>query len=164
MFAAPRRFARIAPVAPMLLAALVSLCVPASAAEIAVSGGAIAKPALIESEQLASLPAHEITTATSWTGSARFSGPRFTDVLTQLGAQGSKVSLIAIDDYKVDLSMADIERYQPILALSINGEPLPPRGRGPFWLMFPFDNHPELQNDAWYFRAIWQIDRIRIEP
>src|SRR3954468_5677661 len=164
MFAAPRRFARIEPIAPMLLAALVSLCVPASAAEIAVSGGAIAKPALIESEQLASLPAHEITTATPWTGSARFSGPRFTDVLAQLGAHGSKVSLIAIDDYKVDLSMADIERYQPILALSMDGERLPPRGRGPFWLMFPFDDHPELQNDAWYFRAIWQIDRIRIEP
>ena len=164
MFAALSRFVRVAPVAPLLLAALAFLCVPASAAEIAVSGGAIPKPALIESELLSSLPAHEITTATPWTGSARFSGPRFTDVLAQLGAHGSKVSLIAIDDYKVELSMADIERYQPILALSMNGERLPPRGRGPFWLMFPFDNHPELQNDAWYFRAIWQIDRIRVEP
>jgi hypothetical protein len=164
MFAALRRFIRLAPAAPLLLASLTFPCVPASAAEIAVSGGAMSKPALIESEQLASLPAHEITTATPWTGSTRFSGPRFTDVLAQLGARGSKVSLIAIDDYKVDLSMADIERYQPILALSMNGERLPPRGRGPFWLMFPFDNHPELQNDAWYFRAIWQIDRIRVEP
>jgi hypothetical protein len=164
MFAALRRFVRVAPVASLLLAALAFPCVPASAAEIAASGGAMPKPAMIESEQLASLPAHEITTATPWTGSARFSGPRFTDVLAQLGARGSKVSLIAIDDYKVDLSMADIERYQPILALSMNGERLPPRGRGPLWLMFPFDNHPELQNDAWYFRAIWQIDRIRVEP
>jgi hypothetical protein len=164
MFAALRRFVRVAPVASLLLGALAFPCVPASAAEIAVSGSAIPKPAVIESEQLASLPAHEITTATPWTGSARFSGPRFTDVLAQLGAHGSKVSLIAIDDYKVELSMADIERYQPVLALSMNGERLPPRGRGPFWLMFPFDNHPELQNDAWYFRAIWQIDRIRVEP
>jgi hypothetical protein len=164
MFAALRRFIRLAPAAPLLLASLVFPCVPASAAETAVSGGTMPKPALIESEQLTSLPAHEITTATPWTGSARFSGPRFTDVLAQLGARGSKVSLIAIDDYKVDLSMADIERYQPILALSMNGERLPPRGRGPLWLMFPFDNHPELQNDAWYFRAIWQIDRIRVEP
>jgi hypothetical protein len=164
MFAALRRFVRVAPVAPLFLAALAFLCAPASAAEIAVSGGAIPKPAVIESGQLASLPAHEITTATPWNTSARFSGPRFTDVLAQLGAHGSKVSLIAIDDYKVDLSMADIERYQPILALSMNGERLPPRGRGPFWLMFPFDDHPELQNDAWYFRAIWQIDRIRVEP
>ena len=64
---------------------------------------------LIDLEQLASLPAHEITTATTWTASARFSGPRFTDVLAKLGAHGSKVSLVAIDDYKVDLSMADIE-------------------------------------------------------
>jgi hypothetical protein len=164
MFAALRRFVLIAPVALLLLAELAFSCVAAGAAEIAVSGGAIPKPTLIESEQLASLPTHEITTATPWTASARFSGPRFTDVLAQLGAHGSKVSLIAIDDYKVDLSMADIERYQPVLALSMNGEGLPPRGRGPFWLMFPFDNHPELQNDAWYFRAIWQIDRIRIEP
>ena len=164
MFAALRRFARVAPVAPLLLAALVFLCVPASAAEIAVSGSAIPKPVLLDSEQLASLPAHEITTATPWTGRTRFSGPRFTEVLAQVGAKGSHISLSAMDDYKVDLSMADIERYQPILALSMNGEPLPPRGRGPFWLMFPFDDHPELQNDAWYFRAIWQIDRIRVDP
>jgi len=164
MFAALRRFVRIVPVASVLLAALAYPCVLAGAAEIAVSGSAIPKPLLIDSEQLASLPAHEITTATTWTARARFSGPRFTDVLAQFGAHGSKVSLIAIDDYKVDLSMADIVRYQPILALSMDGERLPPRGRGPFWLMFPFDTYPELQNDAWYFRAIWQIDRIRIEP
>jgi hypothetical protein len=164
MFAALSRFVRVAPVTPLILAALAFLCVPASGAEIAVSGSSVPKPTLIESEQLASLSAHDITTTTPWTGRARFSGPRFTEVLAQLGATGSRVSLIAIDDYKVDLSMADIERYQPILALSMNGEPLPPRGRGPFWLMFPFDDHPELQNDAWYFRAIWQIDRIRVEP
>jgi hypothetical protein len=164
MLAALRRFIRVAPAASLLLASLAFTYIPASAAEIAVSGGAMPGPALIGSEQLASLPAHEITTATPWTGNARFSGPRFTDVLALLGAHGFKVSLIAIDDYKVDLSMADIERYQPILALSMNGDRLPPRGRGPFWLMFLFDDHPELQNDAWYFRAIWQIDRIRVEP
>jgi len=164
MFSALSRFARTAPVTLLILAASSFQYTPVSAAEIAVSGGGIPKPALIESEQLDILSTHEITTATPWTGSSRFSGPRFTDVLAQLGAKGSKVSLIAIDDYKVDLSMADIERYQPILALTMNGERLPPRGRGPFWLMFPFDDHPELQNDAWYFRAIWQIDRIRVEP
>jgi hypothetical protein len=164
MLAALCRFIRVAPVTPLLLAAMAFLSIPANGAEIAVSGGAVPKPSLIESEQLASLPAHEITTATPWTGRTRFSGPRFTEVLAQVGAKGSHISVIAIDDYKVDLSMADIERYQPILALSMNGEPLPPRGRGPFWLMFPFDDHPELQNDAWYFRAIWQIDRIRVEP
>ena len=164
MRAALRRFLRVAPVILLTLSALDSPALSAGAGEIAVSGGGISKPALIDSEQLGSLPAREITTATPWTGRASFSGPLFTDVLAQLNAKGSTVSLVAIDDYKVDLSMADIERYQPILALTMNGERLLPRGRGPFWLMFPFDDHPELQNDAWYFRAIWQIDRIRIEP
>jgi len=168
MFAALSRFARLVPVTPLVLSALTFLYLPASlpanGAEIAVSGSSVAKPLVIESGQLASLPAHEITTTTPWTGRARFSGPRLTEVLAQLGAAGSRVSLIAIDDYKVELSMADIRRYEPIVALSMNGDSLPPRGRGPFWLMFPFDDHPELQNDAWYFRAIWQIDRIRVEP
>ena len=164
MFAALRRFVRVAPVAPLFLAALAFLCVPASAAEIAVSGGAMPNPCRDRVGTARIPPRSRDHGTTPWTSSARFSGPRFTDVLAQLGAHGSKVSLIAIDDYKVDLSMADIERYQPILALSMNGERLPPRGRGPFWLMFPFNDHPELQNDAWYFRAIWQIDRIRIEP
>jgi hypothetical protein len=164
MYAVLSRLLRLVPVVPLVLTAMVILHHPAGAAEIAFSGGGVPKPVTVESDRLAALPPYEITTTTPWTGRARFSGPHFTEVMAQLGVSGSRVSLIAIDDYKVDLSMADIERYQPIIALSMNGERLPPRGRGPFWLMFPFDDHPELQNDAWYFRAIWQIDRIKVEP
>jgi hypothetical protein len=137
---------------------------PAASQEILVSGTGIAKPGSIDATRLAGFPAVEIATKTPWTGPARFSGPRLTDVLASLGASGSKVTLIAVDDYKVELQLADIQHYQPIIAVSMNGQPLPLRGRGPFWLMFPFDEHPEIQNDTWYFRAIWQIDRIRVDP
>jgi len=81
MCAALRRFLRVAPVILIALAVLASAPRPAGAGEIAVSGGGISKPALIDSEQLGSLPARAITTATPWTGKASFSGPPFTDVL-----------------------------------------------------------------------------------
>jgi hypothetical protein len=136
----------------------------ARAAGIAVTGAGVAVPVTLDAARLASLPAVEITTATPWTGQARFAGPLLTEVLRTLDARASKVSLIALDDYKVDLSIADILKYQPIIAIRMNDKPIPPRERGPFWLMFPFDNHAELRNDAWYFRAIWQIDRIKVEP
>ncbi|UEM21872.1 molybdopterin-dependent oxidoreductase [Skermanella mucosa] len=152
--------------AATLLFSLASLTggTPALAAQISVSGAGLPAAATIDSQQLAGLPAVEIATATPWTGKASFSGPYLTDVLALLKAEGGKVSLIAKDDYKVELSLTDIRRYRPIIATSMNGKPIPPRERGPFWLMFPFDDHPELQNDAWFFRAIWQIDRIRVEP
>lgn len=137
---------------------------PVLAARISVSGAGPAAAVAVDSEQLAGLPAAEVVTATPWTGKASFSGPYLTDVLALAKAEGGKVSLFARDDYKVELSLADIRRYRPIIATSMDGKPIPPRERGPFWLMFPFDDHPELQNDAWFFRAIWQIDRIRVEP
>ena len=91
-------------------------------------------------------------------------------LLAQLGATGSRVSLIAIDEYKVDLSMADIERYQPLLALSMNGEPLPIQHGYPLRLVVP----------GWYgvasvkwlseidaverpFDGFFQVDRYRYE-
>lgn len=119
----------------------------------------------LSAADLDGLPTATIRTATPWSESALYEGPRLIDVLKLIGREGAAtVRLIAADDYSAQLTMTEIERYNPILARKQDGKPLGLRTRGPYWLMFPFDDVGEIRNDAWYYRAVWQITRITLSP
>ncbi|MDI7067048.1 oxidoreductase, partial [Klebsiella pneumoniae] len=49
--------------------------------------------------QLLALPAHSITTATTWTPRSTFTGPLLADILKIVGASGSAVEIHTLDDY-----------------------------------------------------------------
>ncbi|MCW2248170.1 hypothetical protein M2352_003804 [Azospirillum fermentarium] len=141
---------------------------PAQSAGIVVAqpGGAAART--LSSAEIEALPALRIRTATPWSEASDFDGPSLTEVLKLAGVlpagSGGTVVLGAADDYTVRIALADIERLKPILAYRQNGQPLSLRTRGPYWLIFPFDDTPAIQNDLWYYRAIWQITRIALNP
>lgn len=122
----------------------------------------------LSAAEIEALPAGRIRTATPWSEKSDFDGPPLTDVLKLAGlwpaGAGATVVLTAADDYTVRIPLADIERLKPILAHRQDGKPLSLRTRGPYWLIFPFDDTPAIQNDLWYYRAIWQIIRIAVTP
>jgi hypothetical protein len=142
----------------------ISLVASASMADITFSGADGQPPVVVSDAQIRALPQQSFTTATPWTTVARYTGPTFTDVLRSAGLSGGTVILTAADDYKVEIDMADIVKHQPILAWQQDGQPLPLRDRGPYWLMFRFDDTPQLRNDTWYYRAIWQVVAISVRP
>jgi hypothetical protein len=49
-----------------------------------------------------------------------------------------------------------------ILATIRDGAAMPISEYGPVFVMFPFDDRPEIQNDAFYHRAVWHLYRIEI--
>jgi len=63
----------------------------------------------------------------------------------------------------VQVPVSDAEQYRVILARTINGKSLSIRDKGPLFLIYPFDQYPELQNKLYYGRAIWQISVIKVE-
>ncbi|MGY3914056.1 molybdopterin-dependent oxidoreductase [Aeromonas australiensis] len=131
--------------------------------------GAISSPThqalvLWDSAMLDQLPVHEIKTHTPWYDDAKtFSGPLLKEVLAKVGATGKQLTITALNDYSVQVPVSDAEQYQVILARTINGKPLSVRDKGPLFLIYPFDQYPELQNKLYYGRAIWQISTIKVE-
>lgn len=110
---------------------------------------------------LDALPMAEIRTDTPWTdGPSRFEGYPLYELLIALGLQGRDIEAAALDDYSATLCWDLVATYRPVLATVQDGRPLSVRSRGPFWLILPFDDHPELQNDTHFFKAVWQLDRI----
>lgn len=102
-------------------------------------------------------------TGTPWyDNSHAFSGPLGQALLEAVGAQGQTLRIIALNDYSADVPVADFETYPIILATHIDGDQLSVRQKGPFFLIYPFDESPELFNEVYFGRSVWQITRIEV--
>lgn len=67
-------------------------------------------------------------TSTAWTeGTPQFEGIMLKTLLERLGASGDAVIAVALNDYKVEIPIADFQRYPVILAYRMNGELLKSR-------------------------------------
>ena len=148
-----------------------AMAAPTSKVMLVVSG-AIDKsnvpgtPARVEldAQAIDALPSYTIKTSTPWHKDAvAFSGPRLSDLLALVGARGETLHIKALNDYQIKVPVGDATKYQPILARRIDGKPMSIREKGPLFLMYPFDAHPELRNDIYFGRAIWQIATIDVK-
>lgn len=104
-----------------------------------------------------------VTTATAWTeGKPVFEGVLMRDLLNQVGASGDKVTVVALNDYKVDIPIADFKNFPVILAYRMDGKPLRVRDKGPLWIVYPADDFPELNNKQTQNKWVWQVKEIQI--
>ncbi|WP_322042447.1 molybdopterin-dependent oxidoreductase [Paraburkholderia sp. J67] len=114
--------------------------------------------------QLLKLPAHSISTATTWTPRSTFTGPLLTDVLKTVGAYGSQIEIHTIDDYTCVVPVSDAARYGAVLAYEMNGKRLKVSDFGPLFLIYPRDQYPlELDGAAGDSKFAWQIVSMTIK-
>lgn len=120
--------------------------------------------AQFDAAMLDALPALELTTSAQWQSQpAKFSGPSLKAVLAAVGANGSSLRLRALDRFEATLPVDDTARYNPVIALRVNGQALKVRTLGPTLVMYPFDQYPELNTDVYYSRCVWQLAHIVVE-
>ncbi|MBK7355328.1 molybdopterin-dependent oxidoreductase [Propionivibrio sp.] len=77
----------------------------------------------------------------------RLEGPELTGLLALAGAPAAgdtRVSLRAIDGYRVELTLAEVRDLGFIVATHLDGKPLPLGGLGPLWAIVDADRIPEL--------------------
>ncbi|GAB4362043.1 MAG: molybdopterin-dependent oxidoreductase [Kiloniellaceae bacterium] len=112
---------------------------------------------------LAALPQHEIRTSTEWTDGVKvFRGPLVRDVLAAVGASGETAVATAVNDYAVEIPLSDFAAYPVVLAMSMDGETLSLRNKGPLWIVYPRDDHAALRNSEMNSRWIWQLRSLEI--
>lgn len=112
---------------------------------------------------LEKLPQTSFTTRTPWYAAARrFTGPLLRDVLAIAGAHGTLLRIAALNDYKVDVPWADAQRHDLIVARLLDGQPMAVRDKGPLFMIYPFDDQPELRSAVYYSRSAWQLKAIEV--
>ena len=89
-----------------------------------------------------------------------FEGVLLSDLLAVAGVPetASKVSLTALDDYKVDFKVADVRSSQMLLATKADGKHMPVDRSGPIRIVFPDSSSLGRNPDLW----IWSVSSMRV--
>jgi hypothetical protein len=135
---------------------------------LSVSGKIAAKNlgdrAAFDMAMLEALPQHSFVTRTPWFDKpVKFTGPLLADVLAAVKASGSTVDAVAINDYRISIPVADVRKYEVIVARLIDGQPMAVREKGPLFVVYPFDSAAELRTSTFYERSIWQLKALDIQ-
>ena len=105
-----------------------------------------------------------IRTSTSWTdGKPEFAGVLARDVLKAVGARGKTIKATALNDYSLDISVSEFDDYRVLFAMDMDGIELTARDKGPIWIVYPRDNHSELQSANADTKWIWQLTRLEVK-
>lgn len=150
----------------MLAVLCLVLSLPPAAAEdsaLIVAGKIRAGELILTRAALLALPQHELTERPMhFPNAARFRGPLLADVLALAEAAAGDATLLARDDYKVTITAKEMAAYDPILALDMDGVPLAGHDFGPYYVMWPFKERPEIDNERFQSKAIWQVIKIDV--
>lgn len=117
-----------------------------------------------DTKMIKQLPHGEITTHNHVVAEPlEYKGPKLSALLDYVGAKGSSLKVIAWDDYVVSISIADIKKYDVLLATHEDGIKMTIDGKGPFFIVFPFADNPELDRDLYYGLSVWQVRNLIVE-
>ena len=119
--------------------------------------------AAFDMPMLARLAQVSFVTHTPWFAQARkFTGPLLRTLLAAAGAQGTALRAITLNDYRVDIPFEDALRIDVVLARLLDDKPMPVRDKGPLFIIYPFDQQPQLRNTVYYSRCAWQLKGIEV--
>lgn len=114
-------------------------------------------------EALQAMPQTAFKTATPWNKQpVTYSGVAVGTFLSALKAKGTRVRLIALNDYAVVADIEDLTSNGAILAIAKDGAALPISDKGPIFVVFPFDRDSKLRSDSFYLYAVWQLCQIDV--
>ena len=113
---------------------------------------------------LEALEQRNTTATTPWFGEPHdFSGPLGAAILDAVGAHGTTLRMVALNDYAAEVPLQDLRDYPVVLATHLDGQVMSVRDKGPLFLIYPFDENPDLFNEVYFGRSVWQIARIEVQ-
>lgn len=121
--------------------------------------------ALFDRGMLEGLGMHTMKTSSNpfEPGKHEFKGVLLRDILNAVGASGDTIIAGALDGYKIKIPKSDAYDYDVLVAMIWNGKVMRVRNRGPLWVLYPIDQHKELNSAEYSGRSIWQLNNLTIQ-
>lgn len=120
--------------------------------------------AVFDMAMLERLPQVSFTTRTPWyTQPRKFTGPLLRDVLAAAGSHGDQLRAMALNDYRVEIPVDDVQRHDVLVARLLDDKPMPVRDKGPLFIIYPFDQKAALRSALYYSRCAWQLKAIEVQ-
>ena len=115
-------------------------------------------------EDLEALGLASITTSSPWDPAAvTYEGVLMTSLMQAVEAGGDNAAVLALNKYRTVVPVSDFKDHGVILATRKNGKPMPISDKGPLFVIYPFDDKPELNYEVYHARSAWQVRSIIFE-
>jgi hypothetical protein len=116
-------------------------------------------------EELLAMPQTTVVTKNDYVdNTTEFQGPLLSAILERLEIDRSaNLKMVALNDFASEVPASDAYDFNVILAVLREGERMPVRDKGPIWVIYPMDDNPELQDEAYNGRLVWQLKEISVE-
>lgn len=94
-----------------------------------------------------------------------YTGVLMSDLLEYAGVSdtATNVHMVALDEYAVDISIADVKKWPVLLATRTNNEYMDIENSGPTRIVFPFHANKEIDEDTYKVLMIWNLRDIEIQ-
>lgn len=94
-----------------------------------------------------------------------YTGVLMSDFLKVIGAdpKATQVHIVALDDYQVDIAIADIQKWPVLLATQVNGAAMDVANNGPTRIIFPFDQYKDIDLVLYKDLSIWNIATLEVK-
>jgi hypothetical protein len=157
----------------LLAAALFSVAIPAHATESQDATAPVltiqfpdgGKPSVdLTMPELMAMPISTITTTTPWhDGEQTFEGVALSQLMETVGASAELLRVQALNGYETEVPFSDFVEHGPILAFRLNGKEMSVSEKGPLFIVYGFDDKPELNSELFFSRAAWQVRSMSVE-
>lgn len=105
-----------------------------------------------------------LETTTPWTdGRQSYVGVLARDLLLAVGARGQRVTARGLNDYVVDIPIADFLKYPVIFAFKVDDRYMRVRDKGPVMIVYPRDKFDELKSPRYSSKWVWQLRELDIK-
>ncbi|MCH8550948.1 MAG: hypothetical protein LAT62_03360 [Natronospirillum sp.] len=118
-------------------------------------------------DDLQAMSVVDMTTETPWTDSVdQYRGVTIETLLSAAGltTEQRKLRLIALNDYAISTDVETLLDADALIVFERNGDLMPVRDYGPYWVLFPFSERPELSNRDIRNLSVWQLKTIEVLP
>lgn len=143
------------------LVILLALLTPAWAEPLLISGpsGEVS----LSQEDILAMSDQQVVTQTPWTDDTlTFRGAPLAAVLARAGINDGWVNARGLNNYSINVPVDQALAAKAFLAVHMNGELMRIKDKGPFWIVFPWDEHPELLTREIRAWSVWQLQALSV--
>lgn len=94
-----------------------------------------------------------------------YTGVLMSQILKVAGASSdaTTITLTALDDYSVDMQIADAVKWPILVALKADGEYMPIDENGPLINIIPYNDFPEIDHLTYDAMWVWSLSAITVK-
>lgn len=118
----------------------------------------------LDGDALGAMKRQKIETTTPWTdGMTVFEGVVGDAFFEEIAPDATMITAVALDDYIIKIPVQVLREDGAIIADRMNGATMSAAEKGPYWIIFDFDDLPVERQSEFRNYSVWQLVEMQLD-